>query len=309
MFNADELRRFLRFLPRGEVIVELLPGVNAAPATFANEAVAALSRDGVLNQPLFWSRLRSERPGRVADIDRVKAVFDAEQARPSPVPAAPEPAPSEVAPWVADAPFTTSKLIVLLVSASPDSNERIRVDKEFTKIIEQVRASRFRDRIEFVQVQASTLGILRSRLMEHQPHVLHLSTHGTADGSLIFEADGDSSRVVAKKNFIRLLKSLKDRLRLVFLNACHSREIARDIPPTIDLAIGMRDAVNDTAAIRLSVAFYEALAFGRTVDNAFDVALSDLDGDDDAIPQLFPAAEQDPDKKRQYRFFPAPTNT
>ena len=165
--------------------------------------------------------------------------------------------------------------------------------------IDQVRASRYRDRFEFQQVQAATYGNLRTSLMEHQPHVLHISAHGTPAGELVFEADGDGSRVVPKKNLIRLLKGLRDRLRLVFLNACHSQEIARDIPPAIDLAIGMNDDIADAAALRLSVAFYEALAYGRTVENALDVALSDLDGDDDAIPQLFPPEDQDPDKKRQ----------
>lgn len=286
LFSADELRRFVRYLPGGDAIVGRLPGSIAAPAVLVSDVVTALARDGALSDPAFWDSLRRERPRRAAEIDGVQA--RCAQARPAPGPG-PGPAP-------ASAP---AKLVVLMVSASPDTEQRLRVDKEFRKIIDQVRASRYRDRIEFQQIQAATFGNLRSSLMEHQPHVLHISAHGTEDGALLFEAEGDGSRVVAKKNFIRLLGTLKDRLRLVFLNACHSQEIARDIPPAIDLAIGMSDAVGDAAAIRLSVAFYEALAFGRTVESAFDVALSDLDGDDDEIPQLFPAAGQDPDRKRQ----------
>lgn len=289
LFSADELRRFIRYLPGGDALTGQLPGATASPAALAGEAVAALARTGVLADPEFWRRLRDERPRRAAEIDQVQATLDAEPARP---PAAPPPPPAPL-------PASATKLIVLMVSASPDTHVRLRVDKEFRKIIDQVRASRYRDRFEFQQVQAATYGNLRTSLMEHQPHVLHISAHGTPAGELVFEADGDGSRVVPKKNLIRLLKGLRDRLRLVFLNACHSQEIARDIPPAIDLAIGMNDDIADAAALRLSVAFYEALAYGRTVENALDVALSDLDGDDDAIPQLFPPEDQDPDKKRQ----------
>lgn len=300
LFSADELRRFIRYLPGGDALSGQLPGATASAATLANEAVGALARTGVLADPDFWQRLRDERPRRAPEIDQVKAVLDAPARAPAPPPPQPEPArPSP------PQPAPPAKLLVLMVSASPDTRDRLRVDQEFRTIIDRVRASRYRDRFEFQQVQAATFGHLRTSLMEHQPHILHLSAHGTPEGNLVFEADGDGSRDVPGKSFVRLLKTLKDRLRLVFLNACHSHAIAGAIPPSIDLAIGMSDSIDDLPAIRLAVAFYEALGFGRTVETAFDVALAELDGDDDAIPQLYPPEDQDPGKKRQSVLLPA----
>ncbi len=99
-----------------------------------------------------------------------------------------------------------------------------------------------------------------------------------------------------KAKLLRLLKALRDNLRMVVFNACYSLAVIRDIPPTIDLAIGMSDAVQDLDAIKFATAFYEALGYGRTVENAFELATIDLD---EEVQQLFPSADQDPAKKRQ----------
>lgn len=140
-------------------------------------------------------------------------------------------------------------LTVLLVSASPESQTRLRVDKEFRRIIERIRGSRYRDRLRLVQLQAACFDDLRTALMEHEPHILHFSGHGESNGSLVFEQRVDGSNVVSKKSFLRLLKALAGNLRLVVLNACHSQIIAAEIPPMIDLAMGMSNSIMDSTAI------------------------------------------------------------
>jgi hypothetical protein len=68
--------------------------------------------------------------------------------------------------------------------------------------------------------------------------------------------------------------------------------------PGIGLSIGMNKAIFDSEAVEFSVAFYEALGFGKTVQTAFDAALASLD-EDDEVPELFPPSDQDSDNKRQ----------
>lgn len=70
LFAADELRRFLRYLPDGDAILAALPGANAAPATLAAEAVAYLQRQGLIRRELR-DALIAERPRKVDDIERV----------------------------------------------------------------------------------------------------------------------------------------------------------------------------------------------------------------------------------------------
>ena len=72
-FSADELRRFMRYLPDGDALVRQLPGVLASGDALAAEAVDVLRRAGMVNDDLR-RRLRAERPRRADQID---AVFDA----------------------------------------------------------------------------------------------------------------------------------------------------------------------------------------------------------------------------------------
>lgn len=203
-----------------------------------------------------------------------------------------------VGPGVSSTQAEKGRLTVLLVSASPDSHVRLRVDREFRTIIERIRGSRYRDRLNIVQLQAASFDDLRTALMEHEPQVLHFSGHGEPNGSLLFEPRGDRSHVVPKKNFVRLVKALAGGLRLVVLNACHSQVIAAEIPPTIDLAIGMSQSIADSTAIDFAVALYEALAFNKSVQVAFEAAVAGLDEDELELPQLFPLKDLE-GKRRQ----------
>lgn len=278
MFSADELRRFLRYLPDGEALSAALPGPTASPMSVASAVVAVLDRGGYLTGPVVWQRLGEERPRRRAEIDAVRALF----AQTTPVDLTP--------PGV---------LTIVLASASPVDATQLRVDKEFPQIIGKLRGSRHRDRLKVVQLTALRFEDLRTALMEHKPHILHLSCHGEPDGSVLFESSTkDGAKSVSKKQLLRLLNALGSNLRLVVFNACHSTAIARDVPPTIGLSVGMSDEIRDSSAIEFSAAFYEALAFGESVQAAFDAALASLDDDDD-VPELFPTAQQDPEKRRQ----------
>lgn len=271
LFNPDQLRHWLRWLPGGRNLLDrITPGL--APAVYFTTVVDELEQDGLPASPAFWDALIAERPLRKADTVAVRALVIRD-----------------------DAPAV---LTVLMVSACPDSQVRLRVDREFRQVVSRVQAAPHRDRLRIEPVLAARFDDLGTALMRHQPHVLHLSSHGEPDGTLVFEGDMREHRV-PRDNLLALLRSLHDNLRLVVLNACHSHVIARDLPPTVDLAIGMSDNVRDRDAIEFSYKFYESLAFARNVENAFDIALSGLDDRGAAVPQLFPSADRDPGGKRK----------
>jgi hypothetical protein len=329
MFSADELRRFLRYLPEGEALSAALPGPNASPVQVAHTAVETLDHVAYLAKPVFWKRLVEERANRRAEIDAVHAMFAQVAAPPQSTSSTPSsgathggvtisgnarvavdghlvggdliiggqdtsgPALSSVR----AAPL--SVLTIMFASASPEKEVRLRVDKEFRQVIEKLRGARHRDRFRVVQISALRFEDLRTALLEHKPHVLHLSCHGEPDGSLTFESGTeDGAQAVPKKKVLRLLRALGSSLRIVVFNACHSAKIACELPPAIGLSVGMNKAIFDSEAVEFSVAFYEALGFGETVQTAFDTALAGLD-EDDEVPELFPTPDQDPDNKRQ----------
>lgn len=284
--TPDNLRSWLPTnVPDGDRIVSNLPSGHVAPAQFFFAAADILRRWGLLGVPEFWDPLEEEAPqflqGKVAEL---RARFG--------VP------PGKIQSKVpTTTPSTTSRKInVLLVSASPQHEVRLRVDLEFRNILTKMRTTELRDRINFIQLQAARYEDLRSALLLHKPTILHISSHGDPDGSLRFEPDDTSDGIVPKLKLIKLLRALRDNLRLVILNACHSQAIVHDVPPSIDLSIGMSDQVRDSEAMKFAIAFYEAIGFGRTVENAFDIASADLDDD---VVRLFPTDNNDLDKKRQ----------
>ncbi len=72
LFDAGQLKRFIASLPGGFDMLAELPGA-ASLADMAFQGFRVLRQHGILDasgKP-FFSRLRQERPGRVADIDRV----------------------------------------------------------------------------------------------------------------------------------------------------------------------------------------------------------------------------------------------
>jgi hypothetical protein len=297
IFSPEELRAWLPRIPDGDRIVGNLPGGTAASSHLFYSAVDILRRYGLLAVSEFWDPLEEAAPFALKEkVRELRSKFGVVATALPP----PRPTPSSGQGAASAAPIT-----VVLVSASPEPEVRVRVDVEFRDIIAKVRSSPARDQIHFEQVQAARFEDLRAALIAHKPHVLHISSHGEEDGSLRLEArDSRGSQGISKRRLLGLLTELNDNLRLVVVNACHSEVLARDLPPAIDVAIGMNTAVADTAAIDFAVSFYEVLADGRSVEKAFKVALSSLEDGDHEVPQLFPSADQDPQKKRQTTLLP-----
>ncbi len=312
LFTQADLRRWLRNVPDGKRIVNSLPE-TANLTTFCFNAIDTLRRHGVLQTQEFWNEFEEAAPDRIRAHElRTRFGFASADQPPAPPPATP-PAAS-VAP--APSASSSSPIVVLLVSASPDTHERIRVDKEFRTIIDKIRGTKFRELFKVVQISATRFEDLQTALHEHSPHILHISSHGNESGALRFEAGDNGSGLVSKKRMLRLLKALSDNFRAIIVNACHSSALICDIPAEIGVpAIGMNTAVADSAAIAFSSSFYESLSFGKSIEKAFDVALSNIedaesdevdpDDDDDAdpaseaaeqidIPELFPPADNDP---------------
>lgn len=73
LFDATDLRRFLRFGEDGDRVERQLPGHTASLAELADKAVSVLVQRGLV--AAIWERLRAEFPNRRTDIDRVAALW------------------------------------------------------------------------------------------------------------------------------------------------------------------------------------------------------------------------------------------
>lgn len=157
----------------------------------------------------------------------------------------------------------------LFLAANPASTNHLAIDEEMRAIEQKVRASEHRDVLVFQSNWAVRPDDLLQLLNQHRPQIVHFSGHGGHKGLCLAGNDGQI-RLVTTQALAALFKTLKDNIRLVFLNACYSREQAQALLTTIDCVVGMKESIRDDAATVFASSFYRALGFGRSIQEAFD---------------------------------------
>lgn len=103
-----------------------------------------------------------------------------------------------------------------------------------------------------------------------------MSGHGGDDG-FSFEDDRGIAHVISSDALADLFKLCQDHIQCVVLNGCYSENLAQAIGQHIPYVIGMSDNIGDDAAIKFSIGFYDALAHGRTIEDAFDLGRNAID--------------------------------
>ncbi len=93
------------------------------------------------------------------------------------------------------------------------------------------------------------------------------------------EGREDPSRC-ARRPLCDVLRSCNEgNLRLVVLNACDTRSQAEALTEVVDCVVSMNRTITDRAAIKFAASFYGALAFGRSVQKAFEQGVARLSAD------------------------------
>lgn len=190
------------------------------------------------------------------------------------------------------------KIKVLFLASNPVDTSALRLGQEVREIDQKIEVGSARDAFELVQQHALRPSDLQHVLLRHRPHIVHFSGHGSESEEIVLEDNAGKSHFVSQQALTSLFRILKDNVRVVFLNACFSRPQAEAIGSVIDYTVGNNKGVGDRAAITFAAAFYRALAFGRTVREAFELARLELDlvkvaGSD--TPELFVREGVDPD--------------
>jgi tetratricopeptide (TPR) repeat protein len=165
---------------------------------------------------------------------------------------------------------------ILFLAANPTDTAQLRLGEEVREIKERLRQADLRD--EFVVVEESAVRVtdLHAHLLRHQPQIVHFSGHGSRDGRIILEDDDGQTNPVQPDSLRSLFKTLKDNIRLVFLNACYSEIQAAAIVESVECVIGMTRAIPDRSAIAFASSFYQALGYGRSIQTAFDLGCNEI---------------------------------
>lgn len=162
------------------------------------------------------------------------------------------------------------KIRILFLSATPSTTGRIRVDIEAREVSEKLEEGSVRDDFEVIKHTALRTIDLQRFLMTHQPHIVHFAGHGSKAKKIIFEDSFGNPRLIEPRDLAEVFRILKDNIRIVVFNACYTRPQALALQKTIDFTICINKTIGDKAAVTFAGAFYRALSFGRTVQEAFD---------------------------------------
>lgn len=172
-------------------------------------------------------------------------------------------------PWV-------DKVRVRMLMASPNDQSPIDPNGEeetaAATVLDQLQA---RERFHFSVKHAATYHDLFEVLMHDRPQIVHFSGHGKEDALGFVSSRGDRTDIVPAEALEEAMRSASDPInppRLVILNACKSEKQAKACTNTVDFAIGMKPNIKDSRAVAFTRRFYDALAAGRTLRNAFDQA-------------------------------------
>jgi hypothetical protein len=192
---------------------------------------------------------------------------------------------------------------VLFLAANPAATTQLALDEEIRAIDGKIQGAKYRDNLELVSHWAVRSDDLSGLLMRHKPDVVHFSGHGSSAGELVVDPGNEpagrdlvSAQAAGVPNpanpngapvqpvsipaeaLARLFGVLKDNVRVVFLNACYSEVQAQGIVASIDCAVGMSGPIRDDHAIAFAAEFYQGLAFGRSVRDAFQLGVVRLLG-------------------------------
>lgn len=170
----------------------------------------------------------------------------------------------------------TEKIRILFLSANPWTTSRILVDEEAREIFERIQEGPYRSRFELYNHAATRPIDLQKLLLFYRPHIVHFSGHGNKKQKLILGGTPGRGKTVDRQGLVELFALYNAHLRLVLLNACFTKVQARLISEVIDYAVGTGKGIGDKAGVAFAGAFYRALGFGNSIQNAFDSAKAEL---------------------------------
>ncbi len=166
---------------------------------------------------------------------------------------------------------------ILILSANPQSASELLLSKEVREIEQGLKLAKRRDEFEIISKWAVRPDDLRRALLDNEPEIVHFCGHGTGDRGLVLENDLGEIQLVSAESLADLFQLFDAKIECVVLNACYSEVQAEAIYEHINCVVGMNQEIEDEAAIKFAVGFYDALGAGRGYEDAFKFGRNSID--------------------------------
>ena len=160
---------------------------------------------------------------------------------------------------------------ILFVASNPGREAGLSIEAELNAL-QRVFGTVSGEPVTFMVRPRVILEDLPALFAETQPDVLHITAHGDHEALAITNSVGDKVSLRADALVAYLGKRMP---RLVYLNACNSKELAESLVGQVgqvDLAIGSSAPIANRAAQAGAVSFYQAIVQGASVQDAHHAA-------------------------------------
>jgi hypothetical protein len=175
----------------------------------------------------------------------------------------------------APAPEAGTPATILYITANGVDHDLLALEEEVREVELKIQMSEHRESLRLRPRLAARPDDLIHALNADLPTVVHFSGHGGKRG-IVFQGDDGAPRRVPASALKRVFTTFKDNIRVVVLNSCHSTDQAAAIVDCVDCVIAMNDSIDDETARRFAASFYRALGFGRSVQHAFNQAVTSV---------------------------------
>ena len=156
---------------------------------------------------------------------------------------------------------------VLYVGSQLDAASSLQLEREITELQRAVDSGSVHP-VSFEFVPEMSIEMLPAQLARTRPDILHFSAHGAGARSLELRSESGGKAKVSAAT-IRAM-CLPDRApRLIYLNACCSAKIAKELLVASSMTVGTTANITNAAAIASVRLFYERLVHGQSVEDAY----------------------------------------
>jgi hypothetical protein len=170
-----------------------------------------------------------------------------------------------------------SQVRILFLASEPADQARLWLGGEIREIQQAIRAGRDRDKFEISIRTAVRPADISQALLDVEPRIVHFAGHGGGpEGSFVAEDETRLGREIPVAGLAHLFRTAGRGVECVIVNACRTERLARALADYVRYTIGTRQPVGDRSAILFSVGFYQALAAGRPIEDAFDLGLAQI---------------------------------
>lgn len=161
---------------------------------------------------------------------------------------------------------------ILFLAANPSKTSHLRLDQELREIQNGIQRGNLKNELSLKTLWAPRPVDIRRAMLDYMPNILHFSGHGYGDEGIAFENEKGKKILVDSNTLRDFFRLFSDTLECVILNACYTQVQSDAIVSCIPYVIGISNQISDTLSQKFSVAFYDAIAAGKTYEFAFELA-------------------------------------